>query len=369
MAFPEQAVLVDDFNRADGTLGLSWGGPTYPTGNPLPIIASNEATWGVGSGSNTYWTTLPSSADVEAYATKSSPQPITLLFRVIQPETLTAAGYAVASYSSTVYLLDYNGGSINLGSPIASWPVTLSVGDKLGVKAVGASISVYYYNGIWNLIDTVVDSTYTSLGYFGFILGFSTPPDTYGTLDDFYAGPFPVTPPQDLADLRRFIMVQFVKNSQNTVYARRSFGVDAFEWGGQCSSIDRIVEEKGAMNPTLCQGVDGGVVVTGHVDGTPGLVTTTVMLKEQTVKNLGTRLESCLWDVDRRNHCDSLSMWDSWQTILRLAAGRATSIDKGGSTMSEDSEELVTSLPWSSVSQCMIYRTALSVQSFGGGGE
>jgi hypothetical protein len=158
-----------------------------------------------------------------------------------------------------------------------------------------------------------------------------------------------------------------ITNTQNTVYARPSFGVEAFEWAGQCSKLDRVVQEKGAMNPTFCQGVDGGLIVTGATDGTPGLATTTVMFKESTVEVLGDRLETCLWDLDRRTHCKSLAMWNAWDKIQRLAAGRATSVDVGGSSYDEDGEELVTSLPWSGIGRCTIRRVAMSVQSFGGG--
>ena len=64
-------------------------------------------------------------------------------------------------------------------------------------------------------------------------------------------------------------------------------------------------------------------------------------------------------------------MWNAWDKIVRVALGRSTSIDIGGSTMSEDEEELVTSLPWSAVDTCTIRRVALSalVTPVGGGGE
>lgn len=158
-----------------------------------------------------------------------------------------------------------------------------------------------------------------------------------------------------------------VVNTQNTVYARPSFGIELFEWGGKCSSIDRITKELGAMNPTLCQGANGGLEVTGFTDGAPGLATTTVMFKEQVAQALGDRLASCMWDLDRRTHCKSLGMWNQWDKIMRVALGRATSTDYGGSSFQDDGEELVTSLPWSGVDTCTIRRVAMSVQTVGGG--
>lgn len=156
-------------------------------------------------------------------------------------------------------------------------------------------------------------------------------------------------------------------NQQNTVYARPSYGVQPFEWAGKCASIDRLVKELGAMNPTFCQAESGGLEVTGHTRGTPGLATTTVMFKESTVASLGDRLMTCLWDLDRRSHCQHLSQWNKWDKIVRIAVGQATSIDEGGSTMSEDEEELVTSLPWSAIDRCTIRRVALSLQATGAG--
>lgn len=156
-----------------------------------------------------------------------------------------------------------------------------------------------------------------------------------------------------------------ITNQQNTVYARLSYGVDPFQWAGKCTAIDRIVKELGSMNPSFCQAEGGGLEVTGHTSGVPGLATTTVTFKESTVEVLGDTLMTCLWDLDRRNHCQHLSMWNKWEKITRIAVGRATSIDEGGSTMSEDEEELVTSLPWSALDRCVIRRVSMSVQAFG----
>jgi len=157
-----------------------------------------------------------------------------------------------------------------------------------------------------------------------------------------------------------------IVTTQNTVYGRASFGVEQFEWAGKCTRIDRIVKEKGAMNPVFCQTSDGGLEITGHTNGTPGLVTSAVAFKETTVESLGNRLETCLWDLDRRHHCDSLAMWNAWDYIERVARGRALTIDKGGSTFNEDEEELVENLPWSALARCTIRRVALSIKEWGG---
>ena len=157
-----------------------------------------------------------------------------------------------------------------------------------------------------------------------------------------------------------------LETAQNTVYARASFGVEQFEWAGLCTRVDRKKKKKGAMNPTFCQTANGGLEITGHTDGTPGLVTTTVAFKETSVESLGNKLELCLWDVDRRHHCKSLAMWNAWDFIERVARGRSLSIDKGGSTFNEDSEELVESLPWSALARCSIRRVALSIKEWGG---
>jgi len=159
-----------------------------------------------------------------------------------------------------------------------------------------------------------------------------------------------------------------VTNQQNTLYARPSYGVQPFEWAGKCTAIDRIVKEIGSMSPTFCQAENGGLEVTGHTRGTPGLVSTTVTFKEMTVAELGDQLMTCLWDLDRRTHCQHLSMWNRWDKIERVAVGAATTIDVGGSTMNEDEEELVTSLPWNAIDRCTIRRGAMSIHTFGGNG-
>jgi len=158
-----------------------------------------------------------------------------------------------------------------------------------------------------------------------------------------------------------------VTTTQNTVWARRSYGLEPFQWAGRCAAIDRIVEEKGSTNPTFCQGPNGGLQVTGTTKGTPGLVTTTLTVKESVSAGIGDDLETCLWDIDRRHACRDLGAFNSWDKIVRAVMGNADTVDKGGSSMSEDEEELVTSLPWSAVSQCTIRRVAMAVSTFGGG--
>jgi hypothetical protein len=164
------------------------------------------------------------------------------------------------------------------------------------------------------------------------------------------------------------VSVDIVMTDQNTVYARKSNGLKQFEWAGSCSRLDRIVQEKGAMNPTYCQGINGGIRTSGHTNGVPGLATTTFMFKESVnTEELGDEMRNCDWDIDRRSHCEALPMWNSWLKIERLVTGRATSEDDVGSTMNEDSEEGITSLPWSAEDKCIIRRVALTVSEFGGG--
>ena len=55
----------------------------------------------------------------------------------------------------------------------------------------------------------------------------------------------------------------------------------------------------------------------------------------------------------------------AWEHIVRIALGHTESIDVGGSTISEDEEELTTNLPWSGRSACIIRRVSLSVEHTG----
>lgn len=153
--------------------------------------------------------------------------------------------------------------------------------------------------------------------------------------------------------------------SHATVYAREAYGVTPFEWAGKCAALERIIQEVGGMNVALRQAANGGLEVSGHTGGALGLVKTTVTFKESIVRTLGDRLMSCSWDVDRRVYCRNSALWNSWEHIVRIALGHAESIDVGGSTISEDEEELTTNLPWSGRSACIIRRVALSVESTG----
>jgi len=153
--------------------------------------------------------------------------------------------------------------------------------------------------------------------------------------------------------------------TQATVYARPVYGVKPFEWAGKRTAIDRIVQEVGGLAAATRQTAHGGLEVSGATDSAPGLVGTTVTFKESTVRSLGDRLMDCTWDLDRRMYCRNSPRWDSWEQIVRVADGRATGTDRGGSTMSEDAEESVTSLPWSGRSMCTIRRVALSTETTG----
>ena len=153
--------------------------------------------------------------------------------------------------------------------------------------------------------------------------------------------------------------------SHATVYAREAYGVAPFEWAGKCAALERIIQEISGMNITLQQAANGGLEVSGHTGGALGLVKTTVTFKESIVRTLGDRLMSCSWDVDRRVYCRNAALWNSWEHIVRIALGHTESIDVGGSTISEDKEELTTNLPWSGRSACIIRRVSLSVEHTG----
>ena len=153
--------------------------------------------------------------------------------------------------------------------------------------------------------------------------------------------------------------------SHATVYAREAYGVAPFEWAGKCAALERIIQEVSGMNVALQQAANGGLEVSGHTGGALGLVKTTVTFKESIVHALGDRLMSCSWDVDRRVYCRNSALWNSWEHIVRIALGHADSIDIGGSTTSEDEEELTTNLPWSGRSTCIIRRVSLSVEHTG----
>jgi hypothetical protein len=57
------------------------------------------------------------------------------------------------------------GSSTTLGATAAQ---TVSVGDKLGIRAIGSTIEAWYYDssaGTWSFLFSRTDSTYSSAGY------------------------------------------------------------------------------------------------------------------------------------------------------------------------------------------------------------
>lgn len=160
--FPSAGSL-DAFNRANGGLGASWATLLF---SAAPQILSNAVVPNSGGGfSGGVWTT-GTGADWEAYCdlvTLPSGWKVALVGRF---DNSTFNGYSV----------EINSGGINIlvnSSSFGGNATLFAAGDKLGVRMVGTTLTVYRYTaGAWNQtpVASVTDATLTGAGSIGFYI-------------------------------------------------------------------------------------------------------------------------------------------------------------------------------------------------------
>lgn len=189
--FGEYCTLVSDFTGADEN-PLSEGGnwaALNSAGNQMQRI-SNAAAGTVAGVSRSYWTPANFGPDLEAYISFSTISTGTHAIACrIQGEggSNTWDGYLVqaqpASTSTFINVITNNsGGPVITGVASSVW----ADGDKLGVRAIGSKIQAWRLpNGssTWELVATIVDTTYAAAGKVGMSAGSTTV-----RIDDFYAG-------------------------------------------------------------------------------------------------------------------------------------------------------------------------------------
>jgi hypothetical protein len=165
-AFPSSSV-VDAFARP-GENPLSDGGSwstytAYAAEAALEIITSGQATTtSSGSVGGALWTAA-SPADVDAYLTVAAlgaSDFILLWLRVTNASTLS--GYRIKFTPTTLQVY------LATGSLIGTTPVTVGLGDQIGARMSGTTLTVYHQpsGGSWTQIFSVGDATYTT-GYVG----------------------------------------------------------------------------------------------------------------------------------------------------------------------------------------------------------
>lgn len=180
--FPSSSIL-DNFNRANGTLGSHWNGTT--TGY---AIASNRLD--VGGGGDVYWSTSAFGADQEAFVTLTNLDlTATEVDLLLKGQSAAHWGngvlevwYDAANHRAQVWTFAPSQGWVQHGADI---PVMLVNGDQFGAKAAATGQVSVYQNG--NLVGTRDVSTWpfaTEGGYIG--LWFVDAANTL--LDDFGGG-------------------------------------------------------------------------------------------------------------------------------------------------------------------------------------
>lgn len=201
MPFPTTAVL-DTFDRANSTttIGSSWtpleSGATKDRG-----ISSNQAYDPDGVYSWIYWNAAQYGPDCEAYvtiviwSTQDDTHTVMLRLKDMTQDAYTFDGYQLKAYifgADTLALVRIdNSVSTQLGATIST---TLAAGHKVGLSAVGATLTAYQDSGSGFVsMGTRTDATYANAGY----LGFYTPGDTAWRQDDFGGGTL-VSPPPPL---------------------------------------------------------------------------------------------------------------------------------------------------------------------------
>lgn len=181
---PSTSVL-DDFNRVDGTIGISWSGETSEVG-----IASNQLT--VNSFDTTIgWNNEPFGADQEAYVTFSQLNTSTYndqgLALKMQSNGTLEDGAIVVSYDGGgehfhVYTYDDTQGWAQHGNDIY---VTFTNGDLLGVRARADGIVEVYRNSELVAVRNITSWPYYAQG--GYI-GLSFYGAEGAVVDDFGGG-------------------------------------------------------------------------------------------------------------------------------------------------------------------------------------
>jgi hypothetical protein len=187
-SFPVNGIL-DNFNRANEgpPPSASWSGPLFPTNGGL-TVASNECKAN-GDPSSGYLNTTYG-PDCEVYCTASvnfAIAGIEICLRISNPNASSITGYLLRcrpwqATEFTIYRID---DSTTLTS-LATFDQAMSVGDSLGLKMVGSTLTAYFKPsaGSWTSLGTANDSTFTGAGK----LGIRILDDANATVDDFGGG-------------------------------------------------------------------------------------------------------------------------------------------------------------------------------------
>jgi subtilisin family serine protease len=177
---PTGTTLLDDFNRANGSLGGNWGVlfggfTSLQIQNQQAVAPSNKYSWN-------YWQAQQFGPDSEAYATlaTTSSDAVRVCARITNPSTSGRSGYCVHVAGSSWSLIRIDRGS---STTLTSASQSVSAGDRIALTVSGTTLTGWYATatGSWNAVLTTTDPTYTGAGYLAL--------ETRAThLDDFGGG-------------------------------------------------------------------------------------------------------------------------------------------------------------------------------------
>ena len=183
MAFGATSI-IDNFNRANENPMTGWANMTT---SGLQVVSNACTTSGAGLNSS-YWNTIFTGADCEAYVTiasdPASNRSMYVYVRLTDIGSGTTDGYAIKfnklSGTDTLQLIRVDNGSETVLG--ANFTQELTAGNKFGIEIVGSTLTAYVNTGSgWTSLGTRTDSTYSAAGYAG--LGIAS-----GSLDDFGGG-------------------------------------------------------------------------------------------------------------------------------------------------------------------------------------
>lgn len=180
---------LDDFNRANGSLGASWGGKLFNSDGALAIDTNLVKGVNAGSNNNQGWNTQVG-PDCEVYVeiiSSADTNRVLVALRWSALDTDTPDGYAARALggaTNNVLVFRFDNGA---ATTIATISQIVDDGDWLGLRMAGDVLGVFYkdisVSSNWIQIGEVEDTTYSATGHLGLLLEGDT-----GRADNFSGG-------------------------------------------------------------------------------------------------------------------------------------------------------------------------------------
>lgn len=180
---------LDDFNRANGSLGANWGGKLFNSDGALAIDTNLVKGVNAGSNNNQGWNTQVA-PDCEVYVeivSSADTNRVLVALRWSALDTDTPDGYAARALggaTNNVLVFRFDNGA---ATTIATISQVVDDGDWLGLRMAGDVLGVFYkdisVSSNWIQIGEVEDTTHSAAGHLGLLLEGDT-----GRADNFSGG-------------------------------------------------------------------------------------------------------------------------------------------------------------------------------------